>query len=164
MNRFAFLLVIVGVVTTPGACQALDDIQTDTLSCISLTDGQGMNYKIIQTVDLQDSHWVDSTRMLIISYDTNKTLIHLPISDEEVKNFTIEGITNNNNGITLITSQGGGVCIVRRQFVFIILHHQLFLDKIISEYDSFDSEEIEQDVKSFHPCLRIDEIKLSHFL
>lgn len=164
MKRFAFLLVIFGIVTTSGGCQALNDIQTDTLSCINLTDGQGVNYKIIQTVDLQNNHWVDSTRMLIIFYDTNRTLIHLPIPDEEVKNFSIEGITKNNNGITLITSQGGGICFIQRQFVFIILHHQLFLDKIISEYECVDSEEIEKDVESFHPSLRMDEIKLSHFL
>ena len=164
MTRFAFLLIIVGVITAPGSCQVHDNIQTDTLFCINLTDGQGVNYEIIQTIDLQNNHWVDSTRMLIIFYDTNKTLIHLPIPDEEVKNFSIEKITKNNNGITLITSQGGGMCIVRRQFVFIIHQQQLFLDKIISDYESFDSEEIEQDVRSFNPNLRIDEIKLSHFL
>ena len=164
MIRFTLFLFIVGIITTPGACQVLGDIPTDTLSCINLTDGQGVNYKIIQTVDLQDNHWVDSTRILVILYDTNKSIIHLPIPDEEVKNFSIEEITKNNNGITLITSQGGGACIVRRQFVFIILHQQLSLDKIISEYESLYSEEIEQDIKSFHPSLRIDEIKLIHFL
>lgn len=164
MSRFAFLLIIVGIVATTGNCQPSNDIHVDTLSCTNLTDGQGVNYRIIQTIDLQNGKWVDSTRKLIVFYDENKALIHLPIPDEEVKNFSIDGITNNNNGITLITSQGGGIYIVRHQFVLIICHQQLFLNKIISEYESTDSEEPEQYIRSFHPGLRIEELKLSNYL
>ena len=164
MYRLAIFLFIFGFLSSSGVCQVLDNTPKDTLFCMNFTDGQGVNYRIIQTVDLHNNHWIDSSRLLIIFYDTNRALIHLPIPDEEVKNFSIEGITNHNNGITLITSQGGGACIIQRQFVFIVFDHQLFLDKIISKYSSFDSKEIEEDVKTFHPILRMEEIMLRHFL
>ena len=93
MTRFAFLLIVFGIITSTGFCQVPENIPKDTLSCINLTDGQGMNYKIVQTVDLRNNLWADSTRVLVICYNSNKSLIHLPIPDEEVKNFSIEGIT-----------------------------------------------------------------------
>lgn len=164
LRRHFILFVIIEMSISLGACQPSNNIQKDTLSCVNLTDDSGLSYKIVQTVDLLDNHRVDSSRTLSIFYDTKKAIIHLPIPDEEVKNFSIEKITKNHNGITLITTQGGGDYIVRRHFVFITIQRQLFLDKIVSEYGSFDSEEMETDVNSFRPNLLIDEIELTQFL
>jgi hypothetical protein len=162
MKRIVFLLLIIKMSFSLGFCQAKCDSHVDTLSNMSLVDGQGVNYKIFQIIDLQDNHWVDSTRKLVIFYDTNKAVLHLPIPDEEIKNFSIDGITTNDNGITLITSQGGGAWIVRHNFIFVVEHGQLFLYKIISEYGDFDSEKTE--TKTYHPKLRIDETELILFL
>jgi len=164
MKRLALLWVIIEMTMTLGFCQTNHDIKIDTLSYIKLTDDRGVNYKIIQMVNLVDNHWVDSTRTLVIFYDTNKAILHLPTPDEEVKNFSIKGISNNENGITLITSQGGGPCIVQHHFIFVVEYGQLYLNKIISEFGGFGSKESETDIKTFHPNIRIDEIKLITFL
>ena len=165
MKRQFYILFSIIVMAIPeGLCQSSENIRVDTLSCVELIDDGGVNYKIIQTVDLRDNHWVDSTRKLVIYYDTKKATIHLPISDEEVKNFSVEEITRNHNGIIVNTTQGGGTCIVRRHFILNVIHHQLFLVRIISEYGSFDSEEIETEVQPIQPHLPIDETELTPFL
>lgn len=163
MKRVVFLLFFI-VSFSHGFCQTKYDVSVDTLSNVNLVDGQGVSYKIFQLIDLQDNLWIDSTRKLVVFYDTNKAVLHLPIPNEEVKNFFIERITKNDNGFTMITSQGGGPCIVRHHFVFLVEYGQLFLHKIVSEYGNIDSEKTEMEIKTFYPNLRIGETVLIPFL
>ena len=157
---FWFIIEAVGVL----ACQTSSGVQVDTILCVNFQDGCGINYTIIQTAEMQDDQWIDSTRILTVSYGSKKAIIHLPIPDEGVKNFSIEGITQDYDGFSLTTSQGGGTCIIRRTFIFKVIHHQLFLGGIISEFGSFDSEDLAIETQTFHPKLKIDEIELMPFL
>ena len=77
MKRVAFLFFFI-VSFSHGFCQTKYDVSVDTLSNVNLVDGQGVSYKIFQLIDLQDNLWIDSTRKLVVFYDTNKNMQSAP--------------------------------------------------------------------------------------
>ena len=164
MKRIVLLLIIMVETLQLSFGHSKQDTITDTLFAMNFTDVRGVRYKIIQTIDLLDNYWIDSTRKIIVYYDNKKAIIRLPIPDEEVKNFSVERISRNYNGFTLITTQGGSPFIVRRSFFFKIIHHKLYLYKILSEYECFDIKKIEKDCKKIYPKLQIDTFDLVFFL
>lgn len=164
MMRYFCLFFFIFAAVPFGLCQSCNNNGTDTVSCINISDGRGINFKILQTIDLLDNHWADSTRKLIILYDTKKAVIHLPVPDENVKNFTIDCVEKKYNGFTLVTFQGGAPSMVRRLFDFRVNKNQLYLYKIVSKYSSFDSRRTNKVVYRLHPKMKIDEIDISSFL
>ena len=158
------LFAIINTVLTLGYCQPHNCNRKDTILCMCLKDDRGVQYELVQTIDLKNNYWIDSTRKIIILYNTNKAIIHLPVPDEDVKNFSVDGINKKYNGFKIITSQGGGPFIIRRYFYFRSNHNQIYLHKIVSEFLNLDSKRKKKDIAILHPRLQITEIDLIQFL
>ncbi|MBO7586778.1 MAG: hypothetical protein J6T13_06325 [Bacteroidales bacterium] len=156
-----------------GSCMLLSRGQSsfhynrqDTLSNFIVNYNNGISCKIIQTIDLaENGRQIDSTWKIILIFDTNHVTIHLPIPDEEVKNFSFDSIRKTRHGIDLIISYGGGSFIIRQIFKMeITIQQQIYLRKIISYCIRADSIIKRRTVKKNHPKNVISEINLTSYM
>lgn len=138
----------------------------DTLSDLIVHYNKGIDCKIIQTIDLAESgRQIDSTWKIILIFDTNHVTIHLPIPDEEVKNFSLDSIRKTRHGIDLIISYGGGSFFIQQIFKMEITNQQqVLLHKIISYNTWADSIIKRRTVKNIHPKHVFSEIELKAWL
>ena len=145
--------------------QSRHDCHKDTISSMSVPWHKNMECHIIETKDFdKNGEWVDSTWRITISIDTIQMTIHLPISDEDIKNFSVKEIKANRNVIVLCTSQGGGNFLIQRFFIFKSFHRQFYLNKVVTQYTSFESKRITKEVDRYHRKLQLSELYLLRFL
>ncbi len=164
MRRYIFILLVIVHLSPTSHGQPCQMIDSNTLRRINQIDDNKLAYSIVQTNKLSNDQRADYTSTIEILYDTNIVIIYLPIPDEEVKNFSVDGIEAKRNMINLETSQGGGAFLMQRLFIFKFVHRKLYLHKVITKYLSPNSKRIKKEVDSYRCKLQLSQLHLIHFL
>ncbi|MFY7936402.1 MAG: hypothetical protein ACOVOQ_03415 [Flavobacterium sp.] len=140
-------------------------ISVDTVSVLSLRNGQYSNFKILRLYNLgNDGNRIDSTNRIELTKD-NKTVasIILPNS-EDVKNFSTSKIEETKDGFKIVVDWGGGNYFYGREFYFRFKGTQFYLDTIeMSNYIQEAEKEIRK-INKISPPLPIDKFDIHNYL
>ncbi len=102
------------------------------------------NYRILHLKFIQNN----KEKISLLRNGKNLSSISLPVSDIEVKNFSVAQIKETDNGFKLLVNWGGGNYFYERQFFFVYKDEEFYLSSIQGKKYVQTSEE--------EKCLRLN--------
>jgi hypothetical protein len=133
---------------------------SDTLSVLSLKNIPQNNYIVLYLSFSESSE--DKIRLM--KYDTIVSDISLPITDVDVKNFSVDKIKETNNGFKLSVNWGGGNDFYGRDFYFEFVKNSFYLNRLESKSYHLDSKKEISREERIIPPVSINKFILSEYI
>jgi hypothetical protein len=133
---------------------------SDTLFLLSLKNIPQNDYKVLYLSFSESS----GDKIRLMNDDTIVSDISLPISDFDVKNFSVNRIEEINNGFKLSVNWGGGNDFYGRDFYFEYVENSFYLEKLVNRSYHLDSEKEILKETNIIPPIRIDKLILSEYI
>ncbi len=134
----------------------------DTLSALTLNGKKYQNsrYTILHLLSKEN----EREQLKVLKNSNLIALIPLPISDEELKNFSVNNIAETQNGFKIDVSWGGGNYFYCREFHFIFQNELFYLDNIkLSNYSQQSEKEINT-INKVYPKVPIKKFNITTYL
>ncbi len=134
----------------------------DTLTALALKNeiyGRD-RYKVLHL------QMIDSFERIIrvLKNDTEIAAVALPRADDELKNFSLVGIEETQEGFSVTADWGGGNYFYTRVFYFAFRNDTFFLERIKVNNLRQPTEEEERRQEEIIPAIPIDEFDMREFL
>lgn len=133
---------------------------SDTLSVLSLKNIAQDDYKVLYLSFSESSE--DKIRLM--KDDTIVSDISLPITDVDIKNFSVDKIEEINNGFKLSVNWGGGNDFYGRDFYFEYVKNSFYLNRLKSKSYHLDSEKEISKEEKIIPPVSINRFVLSEYI
>jgi hypothetical protein len=112
-----------------------------------------------------DNFRIDSTyRIEIFENDSLLNIIHLPIPDEDVKNFYISDVKKTLTGFAIIISWGGGDLYYTNYLGFLYKNHQFYLIYTRINIIMINSRKVSKKIKIFPAIPITNDFKIEDYL
>lgn len=142
-------------------------IRTDTISILTLRNivyGH-VNYSVVRLQDInRDSNIVDSTKRIELLKD-NKAVadIFLPGS-EEIKNFSVDNISETKEGFKIAVNWGGGNNFYSREFDFKFAAKQFYLACVKVGHYAQNSDKETVTKNKIRPLIAIEKFNIGRYI
>lgn len=145
-----------------------ESLLKDTLFILPLKNRQyeQLDYKILRLCNLDsERNQIKSTRRIeLIRGNKAVASLSLPVPDEEVKNFSVNEITETEKGFKIVVNWGGGNYFYGREFYFNFKDTQFYLDSLIMKSYIQEPEKEIMSTKSIMPPIPINRVKILEYL
>jgi|GEM_PF-292024 len=133
----------------------------DTLSVSTLNGEQygGVHYKVLNLYNNKS----DESYLELLRNDNNSIKVSLPNS-EDVKNFSVNSITNTDSGFKIAVNWGGGNYFYKRRFSFNYTNDQFVLDNVWMSFYRQEDDKEEHINKQITPSIPIEKFKILDYL